>query len=136
LKVPVFEDGPLEAALYWRKQFEELAELKEWTPAQKFTNALLLLSGDAKDKWEDARAEIGGVYATGPRFTNTMNAFIKRCGATHVVNLISLTSGIVYVKFFDIRVLIFMSCIFYILLHFKILSNSLHMSRCCQDDST
>jgi hypothetical protein len=30
LKVPVFEDGPLEAALYWRKHFEEHATLKGW----------------------------------------------------------------------------------------------------------
>jgi hypothetical protein len=83
LKVPVFEDGPLEAALYWRKQFEELATLKGWNANSKFTNALLLLTGDAKDKWLDARDDIlGGNNPTDVRFNNTMNAFISKCGAT------------------------------------------------------
>jgi hypothetical protein len=40
-KFPVLEDGPLEVALFWRTQFDELAQLK-------LTNILLLLSGDAK----------------------------------------------------------------------------------------
>jgi hypothetical protein len=83
LKVPVFEDGPLEAALYWRKQFEELATLKNWNPAMKFTNALLLLTGDATDKWEDAQDEIHGEQnPTDVRFNTTMNTFITKCGAT------------------------------------------------------
>jgi hypothetical protein len=55
LKMPVFEDGPLKAALYWRKQFEELATMKRWNATSKFMNALLLLSGDAKDMWVDAQ---------------------------------------------------------------------------------
>ena len=81
--VPVFEDGPLEAALYWRKQFEELAIMKNFDPANKFTNALLLLSGDAKDKWLDARdEELGENNPTANRFNNTMNSFIRKCGAT------------------------------------------------------
>jgi hypothetical protein len=51
LKMPVFEDNWLEVALDWRKQFEELATMKGWNATSKFKNALLLLSGDAKDKW-------------------------------------------------------------------------------------
>jgi hypothetical protein len=31
--------------------FDELAQLKNFNAANKFTNVLLLLSGDAKDKW-------------------------------------------------------------------------------------
>jgi hypothetical protein len=58
--MPVFEDGPLEAALYWRKQFEELATMKGWNATSKFTYALLLLSGDAKDKWVDAQEDALG----------------------------------------------------------------------------
>jgi hypothetical protein len=46
-------------------------------------HALLLLTGDAKDKWLDARDDIlGGNNPTDVRFTNTMNAFISKCGAT------------------------------------------------------
>jgi hypothetical protein len=54
-KFPVLEDGPLEVALFWRTQFDELAQLKNFDAANKFTNVLLLLSGDAKDKWINAR---------------------------------------------------------------------------------
>jgi hypothetical protein len=57
--------------------------LKGWNAAAKFTNALLLLTGDAKDKWLDARDDIlGGNNPTDIRFNNTMNAFIRKCGAT------------------------------------------------------
>jgi hypothetical protein len=83
LKMPVFEDGPLEAALYWRKQFEELATMKNWNATSKFTNVHLLLSGDAKDKWVDAQEDaLGDEEATDLRFTNTMDTFIRKCGAT------------------------------------------------------
>jgi hypothetical protein len=81
--VPVFEDGPLEAALYWRKQFKELATMKGWNATSKFTNVLLLLSGDAKDKWVDAQEDaLGEEEATDLRFKNTMDTFIRKCGAT------------------------------------------------------
>jgi hypothetical protein len=84
LKVPVFEDGPLEAALYLRKQFEELATMKGWNATSKFTNALLLLSGDANDKWVDAQEDaLGEEEATDLRFKNTtMDTFIRKYGAT------------------------------------------------------
>jgi hypothetical protein len=55
-KFPVLEDGPLEVALFWCTQFDELAQLKNFDAANKFTNVLLLLSGDAKDKWINTRA--------------------------------------------------------------------------------
>jgi hypothetical protein len=57
-KFPVLEDGPLKVALFWRTQFDELAQLKNFDTANKFTNVLLLLSGDAKDKWINARNDI------------------------------------------------------------------------------
>ena len=84
IKVPVFEDGPLEAALYWRKQFDELIHLKQLNADAKFTNALLLLAGEAKEKWTDARAEVMGnaVNHTDARFNAAMNRFISLCGAT------------------------------------------------------
>ena len=91
LKVPVFEDGNLEKALYWRKKFEELVELKNLTGAApnpaspRFTNALLLLSGPAKEKWIEARNTVLGTPAgnlTIPRFNNVMTLFIQKCGAT------------------------------------------------------
>ncbi len=50
-KFPVLKDGPLEVALFWCTQFDELAQLKNFNAANKFTNILLLLNGDAKDKW-------------------------------------------------------------------------------------
>jgi hypothetical protein len=51
----VLKDGPLKVALFWCTQFDELAQLKNFDAANKFTNVLLLLSGDAKDKWINAR---------------------------------------------------------------------------------
>jgi hypothetical protein len=54
-KFPVLEDGSLVIALFWCTQFDELAQLKNFNTANKFTNVLLLLSGDAKDKWINAR---------------------------------------------------------------------------------
>ena len=82
IKVPIFEDGPLEAALHWRKQFQELATLKEFNAQAKFTNASLLLSGEAKEKWIDARDDIlQDQNPTDIHFENTMNQFIINCGA-------------------------------------------------------
>jgi hypothetical protein len=57
-KFPVLEDGPLEVALFWRTQFDELAQLKNFNAANKFTNVLLLLSRDAKDKWINASNDV------------------------------------------------------------------------------
>jgi hypothetical protein len=55
---PVLEDGHLEIALFWHTQFDELAQLKDFEANNKFTNVLLLLSGDAKDKWINTRNDI------------------------------------------------------------------------------
>jgi hypothetical protein len=55
IKVPVFENGPAEAVLQWRKHFEESDEVKEFTPRQKFTNVAILLSGKAKEHWIDSQ---------------------------------------------------------------------------------
>jgi hypothetical protein len=55
IKVPVFENGPAEAVLKWRKQFDELCDLKHLTAGQKFTNILFLLTGEAKEHWIDSR---------------------------------------------------------------------------------
>jgi hypothetical protein len=57
-KFPVLEDGPLEVTLFWCTQFDELAQLKNFDAANKFPNVLLLLSGDAKDKWINPRNDI------------------------------------------------------------------------------
>jgi hypothetical protein len=83
-KFPVLEDGPLEVALFWRTQFDELAQLKNFNPANKFTNALLLLSGDAKDKWINARNEVmpNDENPTEARFRAVWTAFITSYGAS------------------------------------------------------
>jgi hypothetical protein len=57
-KFPVLKDGPLKVTLVWCTQFDELAQLKNFDAANKFTNVLLLLSGDAKDKWINAHNEV------------------------------------------------------------------------------
>jgi hypothetical protein len=57
-KFPVLEDGPLEVALFWCTQFDELAQLKNFNAANKFISVLLLLSGDAKDKWINAYNDV------------------------------------------------------------------------------
>ncbi len=53
-KFLVLKDGPLKVAHFWHTQFDELAQLKNFDTVNKFTNVLLLLSGDAKDKWINA----------------------------------------------------------------------------------
>jgi hypothetical protein len=55
IKVPVFENGHPEAVLKWRKHFDELIELKLLTSRQNFNNAALLLTGEAKEHWEDSK---------------------------------------------------------------------------------
>jgi hypothetical protein len=57
-KFPVLMDGPLKNALFWCTQFDELAQLKNFNTSNKFMNVLLLLSGDAKDKWINARNDV------------------------------------------------------------------------------
>jgi hypothetical protein len=56
-KFPVLDDGPCEVALFWRTQFDELTQLKNFNAANKFTN-VLLLSGDANDKWINVRNDV------------------------------------------------------------------------------
>jgi RNase H-like domain found in reverse transcriptase/Reverse transcriptase (RNA-dependent DNA polymerase)/Integrase zinc binding domain/Retroviral aspartyl protease len=58
IKVPVFDSGTPEAVLFWRKQFNELADIKSLSVKQKFTNVALLLSGEAKEYWTDSKAEV------------------------------------------------------------------------------
>jgi hypothetical protein len=54
MKVLVFEQGSLEATLYWRKQFQDLIELKNLDAAAKFMNANILTSGAGREKWQQA----------------------------------------------------------------------------------
>jgi hypothetical protein len=60
VKVPVFEQGSLKAALYLCKQFQDLIELKGLDAAAKFTNANILTSSAGHEKWQQARAEVLG----------------------------------------------------------------------------
>jgi hypothetical protein len=82
-KFPVLEDGPLKVTLFWRTQFDELAQLKNLNAANKFMNFLLLLSGDAKDKWINARNGImpNNENPTEARFCAVCTAFIINYGA-------------------------------------------------------
>jgi len=83
MMVPVFEDGPLEHALYWRAHFEEIKLLKNLDAPACHANARVLLQGEAKSKWIDADAETRGNNAmTAARFRQTMTAFMAKCGAT------------------------------------------------------
>lgn len=67
----------LEALLMWRSTFEEIKTEKGWGPQGCFRNALLLLGGDAKDKWIACVAvHLGNNNATAVRFTNTMKGFM------------------------------------------------------------
>jgi hypothetical protein len=54
VKVPVFEQGSLKATLYWRKQFQDLIELKGLDAAAKFMNANILTSVAGREKWQQA----------------------------------------------------------------------------------
>jgi hypothetical protein len=61
--------------------------MKHWDAESKLTNALLLLTGDAKDKWMDAQeGALGDNDPMDGLFANTMNIFIRRCGATADAN--------------------------------------------------
>jgi hypothetical protein len=54
MKVPVFEQGSLEGAFYWCKQFQDLIKLKGLDAAAKFTNANILTSSAGREKWQQA----------------------------------------------------------------------------------
>jgi hypothetical protein len=84
-KFPVLEDGPLEVALFWLTQFDELAQHKNFDAANKFTNVLLLLSGDAKDKWINASNDImpNNENPTEACFCTVWTAFIINYGASN-----------------------------------------------------
>ena len=70
------ETHSLEAFLMWVTTFEELANDKNWTPTDKFRNAALLLSGEAKEKWNECRSTVvNGRQLTEERFNETMDAF-------------------------------------------------------------
>jgi len=75
-----------EVALFWRTQFDELTQLKNFDAANKFTNVLLLLtSGDTKNKWINARNEImpNNENSTEARFCAVWTAFIINYGASN-----------------------------------------------------
>jgi hypothetical protein len=84
-KFPVLEDGPLKVTLFWHTQFDELAQLKNFIAANKFTNILLLLSGDAKDKWINACNDImpNNENPTKDHFRAVWTAFIINYGASN-----------------------------------------------------
>jgi hypothetical protein len=84
-KVLVFEQGSLEAVVYWCKQFQDLIELKGLDAAAKFTNTNILTSSAGHEKWQQAQAEVLGnppANETNARFNRTMLTFIQKCGAT------------------------------------------------------
>jgi hypothetical protein len=80
-KFPVLEDGPIEVALFWCTQFDELAQLKNFDTANKFTDVLLLLSGDAKDKWINARNDVM------PNNENPTEACFRAVWTASIINL-------------------------------------------------
>ncbi len=88
IKVPVLDEGPLEAALMWRKQFLELADIKQFDATSKFTNALLTTTGEAKERWTEARdavlTPLGAVALnlTDACFRAVMLDFLRLMGAT------------------------------------------------------
>ena len=80
IKVPVFERGNLKAALHWRKQFQDLIKLKQLNVDAKFTNARVLLTRAAREKWQQARDDIVGAAGglTKARFNRTMSSFLQK----------------------------------------------------------
>jgi hypothetical protein len=83
-KFPVLKDEPLEVTLFWRTQFDELTQPKNFNCANKFTNVLLLLSGDAKDKWINAHNDIkpNNENPTEAHFCAVWTTFIINYGAS------------------------------------------------------
>jgi hypothetical protein len=67
------------------KQFDELAQFKNFDAANKFMNVLLLLSGDTKDKWINARNDImpNNKNPTEAHFGAVWTAFIINYGASN-----------------------------------------------------
>jgi hypothetical protein len=84
-KFPVLEDGPLKVTLFWCTQFDELTQLKIFDAANKFTIVLLLLSGDAKDKWINTHNDImpNNENPTEAHFPAVWIAFIINYGASN-----------------------------------------------------
>ncbi len=84
-KFPILEDGPLQVALFWCTQFVELAQLKNFDAANMFTNVLLLLSGDAKNKWINAHNRVmpNNENPTKACFHEVWTAFIINYGASN-----------------------------------------------------
>ena len=74
IRVEVFEDGPLEAALQWRIQLEDLFAIKKLSAEAKFTNAALTLTGNAKSKWTLSLPS--PVSTTEPALKKAMAAFM------------------------------------------------------------
>jgi hypothetical protein len=70
-KFPVLEDGPLKVVtLFWCTQFDELAQLKNFKVAKKFIKILLLLSGDAKNKWINTHNDVMPTMKILPKFAS------------------------------------------------------------------
>jgi hypothetical protein len=67
------------------KQIDELAQFKNFDTANKFINVLLLLSGDTKDKWINARNDImpNNKNPTEACFGAVWTAFIINYGASN-----------------------------------------------------
>jgi hypothetical protein len=85
MKVLVFEQGSLEAVVYWCKQFQDLIQLKGLDAAAKFVNANIRTSGAGHEKWQQAQAKVLGnppANEADTRFNRTMLTFIQKCGAT------------------------------------------------------
>jgi hypothetical protein len=85
MKFPGLEDGPLKVTLFWCTEFDELTKLKNFDTANKFTNVLLFLSGDAKEKWINARNDIisNNENPTKAHFHAVWTAFIINYGASN-----------------------------------------------------
>jgi hypothetical protein len=69
----------LEALLLWKLQFVKLQVEKLWNATDSFWNAMLLLSADAKEKWNTSVETHlpARVNPTNARFQTTMNAFMR-----------------------------------------------------------
>jgi hypothetical protein len=84
-KFSVLEDRPLKVTLFWCTQFDELAQLKNFDAANKFMKILLLLSGDAKNKWINTHNDVmpNNENPTKVCFHAVWTAFIINYGASN-----------------------------------------------------
>jgi hypothetical protein len=85
LKVPILGDQntSLEEVCHWIQSFEDVMELKGVSdnPQALFTNVKLLLSGEARIDFQEAKKEIlGDDNPTITRFRNVMNEWKRRRG--------------------------------------------------------